>query len=162
MKTLLLFDSYFGNTEKIARAIAKAFENDSNFQIKRNNEATTEELSTYELLIVGSSTRGFQPTEEVAKLIKGIKPGALKKTKIAAFDTRLALENIHNKLLKGMVHMGGYAAKPIAARLFKKGAIQMIEPEGFYVMDTEGPLKEGELERAEAWGKKIKSLVNSH
>ncbi|MBN2806939.1 MAG: flavodoxin family protein [Prolixibacteraceae bacterium] len=159
MKTLILFDSYFGNTEKIARAFAKAFEGDQEFAIKRNHETTPEELSNYDLLIVGSPTRGFQPTEDVAKLIKSIKPGALKNTKIAAFDTRVALESIHNKLLKGMVHLGGYAAKPIAARLCKKGATQVIEPEGFFVMDTEGPLKEGELERAEAWGLKIRELA---
>lgn len=161
MKTLLLFDSYFGNTEKIARAIAKAFENDFNFQIKRNNEATAEELSTYDLLIVGSPTRGFQPTEDVAKLIKSVKSNTLTNVKVAAFDTRVTLDSIHSKLLKGMVHMGGYAAKPIANRLSKKGATSVIAPEGFFVMDTEGPLKEGELERAEAWGKQIIQVASA-
>lgn len=159
MKTLLLFDSFFGNTEQIARSIAKAFENDPAFVICRNKEFKPSDVSGYDLLIIGSPTRGFQPTEDVAKLIKELKTEALGSIKIAAFDTRVALESIHNKLLKGMVHLGGYAAKPIANRLCKKGAIQIIEPEGFYVMDTEGPLKDGELERAEAWGRKIKELA---
>jgi flavodoxin I len=159
MKTLLLFDSYFGNTEVIARAIAKAFENDPEFAIHRNKDIKPEDVAEYDILILGSPTRGFQPTEEVAKLIKALKPGTLNTVKIAAFDTRVALETVHNKMLKGMIHLGGYAAKPIANRLCKKGATQLIEPEGFYVMDTEGPLKEGETARAEAWGRKIRELA---
>ena len=45
----------------------------------------------------------------------------------------------------------GYAAKPIADRLKKKGGELTIPPEGVYVKGTEGPLKEGELERAADW-----------
>ncbi|MDA3930445.1 MAG: hypothetical protein PF541_15965 [Prolixibacteraceae bacterium] len=44
MKTLLLFDSYFGNTEKIARAIAEAFIAESDFVIKRSSDVTANEL----------------------------------------------------------------------------------------------------------------------
>lgn len=159
MKTLLLFDSYFGNTEKIARAIAKAFDGDQEFVIKRNNETTPEELSNYNLLIVGSPTRGFQPTEDVAKLIKSIPAKKLYRIKIATFDTRVLLETIKSKFARKMVDIGGYAAKTIDKRLVQKGAVSVTAPEGFYVMDTEGPLKEGELERAEEWGKQIRAII---
>ena len=155
MKTLLLFDSYFGNTEKIARAVAKAFEGDNEFEIKRNNEANAEELANYKLLIIGSPTRGFQPTEDVSKLIKAVPAGELRNIKIAAFDTRVLLETIKSKFFRKVVDVGGYAAKTIDKRLVQKGAISIIAPEGFYVMDTEGPLKDGELERAENWGRQI-------
>ena len=53
------------------------------------------------------------------------------------------------------VRIFGYAAKPIADRLAKKGGDLAVPPEGFYVGDMEGPLLEGELERAADWAKQI-------
>jgi len=47
----------------------------------------------------------------------------------------------------------GYAAKPITEKLQKKGGDLAIPPEGFIVKDSKGPLKDGELERAESWAK---------
>jgi hypothetical protein len=53
------------------------------------------------------------------------------------------------------VSIFGYAAEPIADRLQKKGGTLVTPPEGFYVGDTEGPLLDGELERATAWAQDI-------
>ena len=49
----------------------------------------------------------------------------------------------------------GYAAEPISKKLKNKGAEIVITPTGFCVNDTEGPLKEGELERATTWANQI-------
>ncbi|GAI96433.1 unnamed protein product [marine sediment metagenome] len=49
----------------------------------------------------------------------------------------------------------GYAAKPIADKLEKKGGGLIIPPEGFFIKDSKGPLKDGELERAADWAKLI-------
>jgi hypothetical protein len=53
------------------------------------------------------------------------------------------------------VKLFGYAAKPIAYKLEKKGGSLVIPPEGFLVKASEGPLKDGELERAADWAKLI-------
>jgi flavodoxin len=58
-------------------------------------------------------------------------------------------------ILRILVNLFGYAAKPIADRLEKKGGERIMPPEGFFVEGTEGPLKEGELERAADWAKQI-------
>jgi hypothetical protein len=50
-----------------------------------------------------------------------------------------------------VVKTGGYAAKRIANQLKRAGGSLIAPPEGFYVEDTEGPLKDGELERAANW-----------
>jgi hypothetical protein len=34
----------------------------------------------------------------------------------------------------------------------------VVPPEGFYVVDTEGPLLEGELDRAAVWARKLSAL----
>jgi hypothetical protein len=56
-----------------------------------------------------------------------------------------------------MVSVFGYAAKPIADRLVRKGGELVGEPMGFIVLDAEGPLKEGELERAASWAEGLVS-----
>ena len=53
----------------------------------------------------------------------------------------------------------GYAAKPISEKLRRKGGELIVAPEGFFVKDVEGPLKEGELERAEAWAREIRGML---
>lgn len=50
-----------------------------------------------------------------------------------------------------MVKLFGYAAEKIARALKKSGGIEVISPEGFYVKEVEGPLLDGELERATNW-----------
>jgi hypothetical protein len=51
--------------------------------------------------------------------------------------------------------MVGVAAPRIATALQGKGGRLATVPEGFTVTGKEGPLKEGEMERAIAWGKEI-------
>jgi hypothetical protein len=48
-----------------------------------------------------------------------------------------------------------YAAPRIADALRLKGATLVVMPEGFIVDQKEGPLKEGELKRAQNWAKEI-------
>ena len=60
-----------------------------------------------------------------------------------------------SRVLPFFVGLFGYAAKPISDRLKKKGGELIIPPEGFFVEGIEGPLKEGELERAADWAKQI-------
>jgi hypothetical protein len=79
----------------------------------------------------------------------------LKGVQVAAFDTRMIIEEVNNKILTVMVSIFGYAAKPIADGLVKKGGTPSAPPEGFFVKGSEGPLKDGELERAAEWGKRI-------
>ena len=45
MKALVIYDSGFGNTEKIARAIAKGLESKMNVEIILISEATLEQLT---------------------------------------------------------------------------------------------------------------------
>ena len=114
-----------------------------------------EQLTGLNLLIVGSPTRGFRPTPAINQLLGNIPRRGLKGVKVAAFDTRIAVDDIDSRILPPLVKVFGYAAKPIADKLQKKEGELAIPPEGFFVKGTEGPLKEGELERAADWAKRI-------
>jgi len=79
----------------------------------------------------------------------------LQGVKIGSFDTRADLASLNNRFLAFLVKLFGYAAEPIAKQLVKKGGLKTLEPMGFFVSDKEGPLKEGELERAITWVKQL-------
>jgi flavodoxin len=152
---MVVYDSVFGNTEQVARAIARAMGGSEDIQAHRVAEVSPEQLMALETLVVGSPTRGFQPTPATKRLLDRIPRRGLEGLKVAAFDTRFAVENVDSAILKVMVKLFGYAAKPIADRLMKKGGDLMLPPEGFFVEDTEGPLREGELDRAADWAARV-------
>jgi flavodoxin len=155
MKTLIVYDSVFGNTEKIAQAIGNSLSSKENVETLRVSDVKPEQLIGLELLIVGSPTRVFKPTKAIMYFLNRIPLNGLKGVKVAAFDTRISTANVSSRLLNILVKLFGYAAKPIAYKLEKKGGSLIIPPEGFFVKDSEGPLKDGELERAADWAKLI-------
>lgn len=159
MKTLVIYDSIFGNTEKVGQAIAESLGSRAAVEILRAEKVLPEQLTGLDILVVGSPTRGFRPTEAISDLLNRIPSNALKGAKVAAFDTRLKADEIASAGLRFVVKTGGYAAKRIADRLKKAGGNLIVPPEGFYVEDTEGPLKAGELERAAGWAT---SLLDAH
>jgi flavodoxin len=153
MKAVLVYDSIFGNTEKIARAIGKALESQGEVELVRVGEAQPGQLHGFDLVIVGSPTRAFRPTPAIQKYLDGIPSASLKGIRVAAFDTRIDVQVKSPIILKVLAGIFGYAAKPIAEKLTKSGGVVTAPPEGFIVLDSEGPLKEGELERAAQWAR---------
>jgi len=155
MKTLIIYDSVFGNTGKIAQNIYNSFKNKDEVKICHIDYAELRDLENIDLLIIGSPTRGFRPTELISKFIKGITSYGLIGIKTAVFDTRLCLSEINSSLFRFIVKNGGYAASTIDHLLQKKGGKSIVTSEGFLVNGEKGPLKEGELERASSWLNKI-------
>lgn len=148
---LVVYDSYFGNTEKVAQKIAGAIAG----QAKKVNAVSEEDLADLKVLFVGSPTRAFRPTPAILTFISSLDSAQMPKVKTAAFDTRIPEDQTDSGFLRLMISLFGYADKKIAKKLQNKGATLALESEGFGVSDTEGPLLEGELERAESWAKQI-------
>ena len=155
MKAMIIYDSFFGNTEQVARAMGDALGSQADVNVLRVGDVRPEHLTGVNLLIVGSPTRSFSPTPAIKKFLRNIPRRGLQGVRVAAFDTRIALSDIDSRLLSVLVRVFGYAAKPIADGLAKEAGELALSPEGFFVKGTEGPLKEGELERATEWAKQI-------
>jgi len=156
MKILVVYDSCYGNTEQIAQAVAGALSSRGEVASFRVNALETGQVKGADVLIVGSPTQKFMPTPAIHNFLKAFDQNDLMGVKCAAFDTRLTVEEIEaTPVLPFFVRIFGYAAGTIAARLKRKGGELGSTPEGFYVMGMEGPLKEGELERAAAWANLI-------
>jgi Flavodoxin len=174
MNIVILHESMFGNTRQIAEAIAQgALEAAPGADVAclAVTESDPDRVQAAELLVVGGPThiRGMssamtrkmglsaeekKPAEEQHETEPGAAgpgvrdwfddlPEAAKGTMAAAFDTRAEAK------------FAGGAAHGIARRLRRHGYTLVGEPEGFIIEDIEGPLRTGELERAQAWGAEL-------
>lgn len=151
MKTLIVYDSVFGNTKNVALAMEEALKESGDAAAIRVSRFHPDLLEGVDLLAVGSPTRGFKPTKEIAEFLDNLPAGGLGGMKVMAFDTRSDVKKIDNKILNFMTKHFGYAAEPIGQKLVKKGGTLAKQPEGFIVSDTEGPMMDGEIERAKNW-----------
>lgn len=154
MKALVVFDSFFGNTEKIAASITKTFTAKGEGKMVRASELKGDEWKGADVLLVGSPTRAFSASPAIKAFLNGLSTKGLQGKKVAAFDTRLPVEKAPG-ILKFLAKLFGYAAPQIEKALVKKGGTLAAPAEGFIVDDSEGPLKDGELERAAAWATKL-------
>lgn len=156
MKAVVVYDTAYGNTEKVALAIAQALGQGKTVSLLKADGAQPEDLTRADLLIVGSPTQKFRPLPSITALLQNISPEGLRNVHVAAFDTRITPEEVARVgILAFLVKLFGYAAEAIGKKLSSKGGTLLVPPQGFYVQGTQGPLLEGELERAAAWAKNI-------
>jgi len=155
MKALVIYDSFFGNTEKVAQAIGAALGAPDDVTVVKVADANLQQLQGVQLLIVGSPTRAFRPSPDTMRFLASIPANGLQGIKVAAFDTRMIVDDKTPGFLRLMAKWFGYADKTIAKKLLQKGGQPTLPSAGFFVLNSEGPLKEGELERAAEWAKKI-------
>jgi flavodoxin I len=162
MSGLVVYDSQYGNTQKVAEAVGKGLSGQEPCKLVHIDRICKEDLAGITFLIVGSPTQGFSATAKVKMWLDSLPANRLKGIHAAAFDTRFTPEKINEVgILSLLVSVFGYGAKPIAKRLTKKGAELAGEPVGFYVSDTEGPLLDQELERAASWAAQLRTESNS-
>lgn len=154
MKITIVYDSIFGNTAELAKAIAIALRPGNEVKLMAVHDAVHLDLTGTDLLIVGSPTRGFRPTPQISEFLSGLRE-VQKEMRAAVFDTRIDLETIHPAALRWVVEAGGYAADRMAQMVAAYGLVRQSNPIGFLVMGTEGPLKAGETERAQQWAKEL-------
>jgi flavodoxin len=147
MKALVVYYSKWGNTEKIATAIATGIGGGT--RAIRVGSADPKEYEGIDLLVLGSPVQGGRATESMQNHIKSIPPALAKKLCVATFDTRMAM---------AFAKLFGSAAVRMADELKKAGSMLKSTPQGFVVKGRSGPLAEGELERATKWGEELAKL----
>jgi flavodoxin len=141
MKALVVYDTVFGNTGKVAAAVAEGLGKGA--RALRVGAAGTGDLKGLDLLVLGSPVRGGRATEGMQMYLAGISPDAARGLAVAAFDTRMGMR---------FARIFGYAADRMSRQMREKGAALRAEPEGFIVTGRNGPLADGERERAVQWG----------
>jgi hypothetical protein len=154
MKAVILYESLFGNTATVARAIADGLGPIGEVTVAQYGEVPEGVAEEADLLVLGGPTHGWgmtKPASRRSPKSEGYAVGARewlqglrrrRGTKVAAFDTRFDKPQ----------WLTGSAALRIARRLGRSGCQLILPPESFFVQHTEGPLRQGEEDRARRWG----------
>lgn len=158
MRVLVVYDSIYGNTGKIAESIVRSMGPINETMILEASQAMPELVRGNDLLIVGSPTHGGRPTPAVQSFLSRIPDNSLEGIYIAAFDTRMSASE-QGTGLRLMMRIMGFAAEKIAKRLMVKGGHQLYPSEGFVVSGQQGPLKDGEIARALRWSMKLEESL---
>ena len=145
MEALVIYDSQFGNTEQIARTIAASLGECVKTKVMSAEEAMQQELSGFGLLIVGGPTQMHHARPALMNILNQLTHSSLNGVQAATFDTRMHAP----KLFSG-------SAADIATKQLKQAGCRIIAPpESFFVGGSEGPLAEGEIERASKWAHEL-------
>jgi flavorubredoxin len=147
MNTVVVYDSQYGNTERIAQTIADALRAFGQAQAVRVDPAHPVSLQGMDLLILGSPTQGLKPTLAMQSFVETISSQQIRGRAVACFDTRF----------RGFMWKSS-AAPHMSSQLRTMGVELLIQPESFFVkfMKAEGPLLAGEVERAATWAKMLR------
>src|SRR5215212_7688415 len=151
MNALVLYDSQYGDTERIAQAIADTLAEFGEARAVRLDPAQPVELQGLDVFILGSPTQGWRPTPAIQSFLEEASSEELRGLGGACFDTRFRLPRL----------MTGSAANVMAGKLRQKDVSLLVPPESCFVKGTEGPLRDGELDRAAAWVRMLMKEVDA-
>ena len=167
MKALVVYESMWGHTERVAEAIADGLRESMEVELAEVNQAPSEPESDVGLIVAGGPTHAFSMSRANTRA-DAVNRGADHGTsdlglrewldrlptghhsqRIATFDTRV----------DKVRHLPGSAAKAAAKVAHRHGFPRAEHVESFYVADTEGPLLDGELDRAAGWAGQLAADV---
>ncbi|MEU2348502.1 hypothetical protein [Modestobacter sp. NPDC049651] len=170
-RALVVYESLFGDARAIARAIADGLSATVPADVVPAAEAPAEIGPEVALLVVGGPNHAFgmpkpgtrdsavhQHNADVPDTFVGLRewlesvrvPAG---TRAAAFDTRAGAHPVLTRM--------DHAARTEEKLLDRLGAAVVAPAEHFSVVDTEGPLADGEEERARRWGQTLAELLAS-
>jgi flavodoxin len=152
MNTLIVFFSQFGNTKKVAEAIAETLESEGSVCVIPVDQLTASDLSEADLVMMGSPTHRMNLPEAVRPVFATLPRRILRGTPVVAFDTSY-------KMSGWLAHLT--AARKLDRKLRKLGGKRVVSPETFHVIERVGPLYDGEIERAKAWAAMLMRKLES-
>ena len=149
VKALIVYDTKFGNTEKVAKAIAEGLSANYEVDCKNVGDISTSELHESDLVLVGSPTHAWNMSSGTKSFFQKLGKERVEGQMAAAFDTKF------NKKLTGS------AAKKIERKLKKLGFRIVLPYLNFYVEKSEGPLEDGETEKCKNFSAKLLESIKT-
>jgi Flavodoxin len=160
MRALIVYESMYGNTRDIAKAIAEGMSSAVATQVVEVSQAPP--VPDVDLLVVGAPTIVFGLSRPSTRAAAGGRtvhplpadiglrdwlaglPQVAGRRDAVTFDTRLRVKVVP-----------GSAAKGAARRLRKRGYRILWPSQSFHITRPSGPLADREVERAQLWGRWI-------
>jgi hypothetical protein len=164
MKAVVVYESLWGNTAAVARAIADGIGEGT--IAKATDEITAEEAGTADLIVAGAPVLGFRlGNDQILRAIARDEADAPSPPDLSHPSLRSWLESLpagDGKCAAFETRIWWSprgATGDIESRLTRSGYPPIARPERFIVKDKYGPLKDGEIERARRWGAELGRLV---
>lgn len=162
MDAVVVYETAWGNTRAVADAVAEGMRGGLEVELLEVGAAPPAHELAVELLVVGGPTHAFgmsRPSTRADAATRGGHPSPIGVREWLAgagqLDVRAATFDTHVR----HPDLPGHAGRGAAKVLRRLGAELVAEPQSFYVRDADGPLLEGELERARAWGAELAGLL---
>jgi flavodoxin len=164
MHAIVVFESHWGNTAAVARAIAEGLGPDA--KAMTTSEATPDVVAAADLVVAGAPIMAFGLPSEAMVANAGKDPKAPRPADVSHPSLRTWLGEL--PLVDGSAAMHraasfetklrwspGGATGAIDGKLRRAGFRSIARGEKFYVSSPYGPLRDGEIERARAWGQEL-------
>ena len=152
MNALVVYHSLYGNTKLVAEAIAGVLQEAGTARTLSADALEATELQGVNLVVMGTPTHKMNLPKEVQPVLQALPKRSLRGVPTAAFDTSYKMSALLSRFT---------AAKRIDRKLRKLGGKRLVPPETFHVHEHhEGPLFDGEIERAQRWAGSILERVD--
>ncbi len=145
MTSLIVFDSFIGDTKLIAYAVSDALTDFGEVIVKKTDEETIIDVNVADILIIGSPTYHRKPSGMVMQFVSELRKNNGNDLPFVSFDTRYNTAS----------WMTGSASKWISKKLGKKNYKLLLPPESFFINRYNQNLEEYESRRASKWGQQI-------
>jgi menaquinone-dependent protoporphyrinogen IX oxidase len=147
MKGIVVYDTSYGNTKKIAETITETLK-EPGIEVDLFDVKNVRKLSAkdYDFLVLGSPTKFGTMSFSIRFFLGKVKSEEWMNKPFAAFDTENR-ENLEKKEYS--------AAEKIAERLRDKKMNQLLPVLNAVVLGQKGPLEEGEIERTKDYAREF-------
>ena len=163
MRAIVVYESHWGNTAAIARAIADGLGTEA--RALTTDEATATALAGVDLIVAGAPVMAFRLPTEGALESLAHKPAKGPAPDVSHPAMRSWLAGVpagHGRgaaFETGVRWSPGGATGAIESELRRAGYASIARSRRFVVTGTSGPLKTGEIERAQAWGVELAAAM---
>jgi flavodoxin len=145
MNVVILCDSKFGNTKRLAESMVAGLRETHDVTLRTADEGLGP-VAGVDFVLVGGPTHAHGASRPLKDALSAIPAGSLKAARVATFDTRIQMARI----------LTGSAAASASKVLKRTGAEFVAPPESFFVTRDDPPVLEpGEIDRATSWARAV-------
>jgi Flavodoxin domain len=165
MKAIVVYESLWGNTAAIARAIAEGIGPDA--QAHSTAEATAAEIASADLIVAGAPVHAFSLPTESSRRNAGGNAGKTPPPDLSHPSMRSWLSAVPAGQARFAAFETAFRWSPSGATgaigrgLQRAGYHPVAKAHRFIVTGGQGPLRPGEVEKARAWGAELAKAMGS-
>jgi flavodoxin len=166
LNAIVIYESVWGNTAAVARAIAEGLGPDVG--VYATDEVPPERLAAAELIVAGAPVFGFSlPTDAMRATVAhddadAPTPPDLSHPSLRSWLDHLPAGHGRSAAFETRIWWSPRGATgTIENRLTKAGYPPIGKAQKFVVRNKYGPLREGEIERAREWGRELAATIRS-